>query len=177
MPNLFKFIFPLCVYLLLQPRTFNYKRKQKNRSLLEFNNLYFKKNLNFGSAGLMLLKPVHLTANQLFRFKLFLKKSCKKSEKTRRFVWFLAFPHLPLTRKPNGVRMGKGKGKLECWFTNISGGSILIEFKNLRSGRASFFMKQFTYKLGVPTKHIFSTSFFFNFPIKNSKKVFFKTFW
>ena len=86
MPNLFKFIFSLCVYLLLQPRTFNYKRKQKNRSLLEFNNLYFKKNLNFGSAGLMLLKPVHLTANQLFRFKLFLKRASKKSDRTRRFV-------------------------------------------------------------------------------------------
>jgi hypothetical protein len=44
-----------------------------------------------------------------------LKRSMKKSDHTRRFIWFLAFPHLPLTRKPNGIRMGKGKGKLECW--------------------------------------------------------------
>jgi hypothetical protein len=72
--------------LLLQPRTFNYKRKQKNRSLLEFNNLFLNKNLNFGGSGLMILKPVHLTANQLFRFKLFLKKSSKKAERTRRFI-------------------------------------------------------------------------------------------
>ena len=80
----------------------------------------------------MILKPVHLSAAQIFRFKLFLKKAVKKSDKTRRFSWLLAFPHLPLTKKPNGIRMGKGKGKLECWFTNVSGGSVLIEFKNLR---------------------------------------------
>jgi ribosomal protein L16/L10AE len=73
--------------------------------------------------------------------------------------------------------MGKGKGKLECWFTNISGGSVLIEFKNLRKGRSSFFMKQMTHKLGVPTKFLYSTNFYFNFPIKRSKSIFFKTFW
>lgn len=100
--------------MLLQPRNFFYKRKQKSRSLVSFNNSSLKKNLNFGGAGLMLLKPAQLTANQLFRFKLFLKRSARKSDRTRRYVWFLAFPHLPLTKKANGVRMGKGKGKLEC---------------------------------------------------------------
>ncbi len=163
--------------MLLQPRNFKYKRKQKSRTLLSFNNSYLKKNLNYGGAGLMILKPVHLTASQLFRFKLFLKRAMKKSDRTRRFVWFLAFPHLPLTKKPNGIRMGKGKGKLECWFTNVSGGTILMEFKNLRKGRSSFFMKQMTHKLGIPTKFIYSTNFYFNFPIKKSKNIFFKTFW
>jgi large subunit ribosomal protein L16 len=100
--------------VLLQPRNFIYKRKHKGRSLLTFNNSLPTKNLTFGGAGLMILKPIHLTSNQLFRFKLFLKRAVKKSDYTRRFVWFLAFPHIPLTRKPNGVRMGKGKGKLEC---------------------------------------------------------------
>lgn len=163
--------------MLLQPRNFYFKRKHKQRSLLNFNNFFLKNSLNFGGAGLMLLKPAHLTANQLFRFKLFLKRAAKKSDHTRRYVWFLAFPHLPLTRKPNGVRMGKGKGKLECWFTNISGGSILIEFRNLRKGRAVFFMKQLTHKLGVPTKYLFSTNQYFTYPLKYSKCIFFKTFW
>jgi hypothetical protein len=72
--------------MLLQPRNFFYKRKQKSRSLLSFNKSCLRKTLNFGGAGLMLLKPVHLTANQLFRFKLFLKRAAKKSDYTRRFV-------------------------------------------------------------------------------------------
>ncbi len=163
--------------MLLQPRNFIYKRKQKNRSLLSFNNSRLKKNLIFGGSGLMLLKPVHLTSQQLFRFKLFLKRSSKKSDFTRRFFWLFAFPHLPLTKKPNGVRMGKGKGKLECWFTNISGGSVLIEFRNLRKGRSVFFMKQMTHKLGIPTKFIFANNNYFSFPIKFSKSVFFRNFW
>ena len=163
--------------MLLQPRNFIFKRKQKNRSLLTFNTSYLKQTLSYGNAGLMILKPLHLTSNQLFRLKLFLKKANKKSEQTRRLVWFNAFPHLPLTRKPNGVRMGKGKGKLECWFTNIMGGSIVIQFKNLRKGRSTFFMKQLTHKFGIPTKNLFNTSIFFNYPIKISKSIFFKTFW
>ncbi len=166
-----------CVLVLLQPRNFIYKRKQKGRSLISFNNSYLKHKLKYGNSGLMILKPIHLTSNQLFRFKLFLKRTNKKSDYTRRFFWFCAFPHLPLTRKPNGVRMGKGKGKLECWFTNISGGTTLIEFKNLRRGRSIFFMKQLTSKFGIPVKFLFNTNSFFNFPIKNSKSVFFKTFW
>ena len=67
--------------MLLQPRNFTFKKKQKNRTLINFNNSYLNKKLNYGGAGLMLLKPVHLTSNQLFRFKLFLKRSMKKSDR------------------------------------------------------------------------------------------------
>lgn len=163
--------------MLLQPRHFVYKRKQKNRSPIYFNSNYSQKNLKFGSCGLFLLQPAQLTSNQIFRFKLFLKKASKRADYTRRFVWFHAFPHLPLTKKPTGTRMGKGKGKLECWFTNVSAGSILIEFKNLRYGRSRHFMSQMTHKLGLKTKFVFNTHLFLNFPLNNSRKVFFKTFW
>lgn len=161
--------------MLLQPRTFIYKRRQKQRKCNKFSNT--NHTLNFGSTGLLLLRPVHLTADQLFRFKLFLKRSSRKTDSTKRAFWFNAFPHLPLTRKASGVRMGKGKGKLECWFTNISGGSILIEFRNLRRGRATFFMKQMTYKLGVRTKFLYNTNFYFTFPLSVSKRIAFGTFW
>ncbi len=161
--------------MLLQPRNFIFKKKQKNRRFLSFNSLH--NNLSFGGSGLLLLRAIQLTAKQLSRFKLFLKRAMKKADRTRRFVWFHAFPHLPLTAKSKGTRMGKGKGKLECWFTSIPGGVVLIEFRNLRKGRANFFMIQMTRKLGVPTKNIFSTDTYLNFPIKTTKKIFFKTFW
>lgn len=161
--------------MLLQPRNFIFKKKQKKRSFLSFNSRF--EILNFGGAGLLLLKPAQLTSNQLFRFKLFLKRAMKKSDKTKRFVWFHAFPHLPLTRKPNGVRMGKGKGKLECWCTNVPGGTILVEFKNLRRGRADYFITQMTHKLGLFTKKIFSIKNYLNFPLKSSKKAPLRVFW
>lgn len=160
--------------MLLQPRHFKYKKRQKKRSLLHFNNNPI---LTFGECGLLLLRPIHLTAHHMFRYKLFLKRATRRSDKTRRFFWFNVFPHLPLTKKPDGLRMGKGKGKLDCWFTNIVGGVILCEFRNLRPGRASYFMKQLTFKLGIPTKVMFSTTKRLISPMSPSTKTLFKTFW
>ena len=165
----------MCTLLLLQPRHFIYKRKQKNRKFFTYKlNHNF---LNFGSSGLLLLQPAHLTSNHLFRFKLFLKRASRKSDYTKRFVWFHAFPHLPLTKKPTGTRMGKGKGKLECWFTNITNGTILVEFRNLRKGRSIYFMRQLTHKLGLTTKFLFNTSAKIPHPLSLSKHNFFKTRW
>jgi large subunit ribosomal protein L16 len=118
-----------------------------------------------------------LTGGQIFRLKLLLKRSVKKSDKTRRSVWFHAFPHLPLSRKPVGLRMGKGKGKLHCWFANIRGGTILFEFKNLRPGRSLFFVKQVEHKLGVRVKYISKMTEYFQLPLKHNKSVVFKSFW
>ena len=73
--------------------------------------------------------------------------------------------------------MGKGKGKLACWFVNLTGGTILFELRNLRYGRARFYLKQATFKLGIPTKHVFTRSVFFAFPLKVSKTIFLRTFW
>lgn len=161
--------------MLLQPRNFVYKKKQKSRSLLYFNSTAH--GLRFGGAGLRILRPVQLTAQQIFRFKLFLKRASRKSDYTRRFVWFNAFPHLPLTRKPVGLRMGKGKGKLQCWFTNVSGGTMLIEFRNLRRGRADFFIRQMTHKLGVPSQRVFANREYIVAPLNASWKAPFRAFW
>ena len=66
--------------------------------------------------------------------------------------------------------MGKGKGKLVCWFTNIVGGVIICEFRNLRYGRASYFMKQLTFKLGIKTKHLYAANKFLASPLTPSTK-------
>jgi large subunit ribosomal protein L16 len=98
--------------MILQPRHFKYKTRQKARRVLSYKRDHNK--LTYGDAGLLLLRPVQLTSHHLFRFKLFLKRAMRKTDKTRRFVWFHAFPHIPLSKKPDGLRMGKGKGKLDC---------------------------------------------------------------
>ena len=96
--------------MVLQPRRFKYKLRQKGRKLPILQNS--KKKLNFGQAALVLTQPFSLNSKRLFRIKLFLKKAARRSENTRRRVWINAFPHLPLTKKVIGSRMGKGKGKL-----------------------------------------------------------------
>ena len=132
---------------MLQPRKFKYKTRQKRRSSLSPSRPSF----SYGSLGLVILRPFRISAKRIFRLKLFLKKAARKSDLTRRSVWVSVFPHLPLSRKPKGMRMGKGAGKLSSWYTQIRGGKALIEFKNLRPGRAYHFAKQVAHKLPVPS--------------------------
>jgi ribosomal protein L16 len=152
-----------------------FKRKHKNRKNYTF--YYNETKLTFGSAGALLLNPCHLTAKRLFRLKLFFKRASRKADYTKRFVWLHAFPHLPLTKKPTGTRMGKGKGKLECWYTSIPGGVVLVEFRNLRLGRARYFFKQLTHKLGINTKFIFFKNAMTPFPLFKKKNFFLNVRW
>ncbi len=107
--------------------------------------------LSYGDCGLLTLSPLRLPAKQIFKIKIFLKKAIKRSDYTKRLVWFNAFPHLPLSRKAKGVRMGKGTGKLATWYSQLYGGSIIFEFKNLRPGRAVYFFNQVRFKLPTRT--------------------------
>ena len=112
--------------MLLQPRKFKFKSKHKKRSMPSFS----LSPLSYGDSGLLTLSPLRLPAKQIFKIKIFLKKAIKRSDYTRRLVWFNAFPHLPLSRKAKGVRMGKGTGKLATWYSQLYGGSVIFEFKN-----------------------------------------------
>ena len=134
--------------------------------------------LRFGSTGIQLTSQLRLNSRKIFRIKLFLKKSIKRSEDTRRKVYLNIFPHLPLTKKVLGSRMGKGKGKLSLWFTELNMGHILLEFLNLRRGRCHYFTKQIQNKIKSKIKVIyFSES---RLILKNSnfkKSIEFQTFW
>ena len=143
--------------MMLQPRKFRYKTRQKGRTALAF----AAHSMQYGSVALILNTPFRISAKKIFRLKLFLKRSARKSDYTRRAFWISIFPHLPLSRKPKGMRMGKGAGKLSTWYTQIRGGKVLVEFKNLRFGRALHFSKQVQHKLPVsstiihtPTRNI-----------------------
>lgn len=50
--------------------------------------------------------------------------------------------------------MGKGKGKLAGWVGQLSAGINIFELKNLRPGRAKYFIKQVQYRLPVKSKLI-----------------------
>ena len=138
--------------MMLQPRKFKYKSRQKGRTTTKFT----ETQMSYGTVGLVLLRQFRISAKKIFRLKLFLKRSARKADWTKRAFWVSIFPHLPLSRKAKGVRMGKGAGKLASWYTQIRGGKVLVEFKNLRLGRAIYFSKQVTHKLPVPTTIVHS---------------------
>lgn len=132
--------------MILQPRKFKFKSRQKLRRAHTPSVSTF----SYGTTGLVLMRPLRISAKKIFRLKLFLKKSARKSDITRRAFWVAIFPHLPLSKKPKGMRMGKGAGKLSHWYTQIRSGKFIVEFKNLRLGRAIYFSHQVSHKLPVP---------------------------
>lgn len=128
--------------MLLQPRKFKRKSLQKNRSF----KIWAHNSLSYGTSGIRIQQSLRLAAKQIYRLRLFLKRAARKADITLRYMWFVAFPHLPLTRKGKGSRMGKGAGKLSAWGIQLQPGTVLIEFKNLRFGRAVHVCKQVSYK-------------------------------
>lgn len=146
--------------MILQPRKFKFKSRQKLRRAHQPSH----SRLAYGNNGLVLRRPMRISAKRIFRLKLFLKKSSRKSDITRRAFWVSIFPHLPLSRKPKGMRMGKGSGKLANWYTQIRAGKFILEFKNLRLGRAIYYSDQISHKLPV-------SSTFVSYPTREVKLV------
>ena len=154
--------------MVLQPKKIKFKSIQKGRA---FRPRLRKFSLSFGSVGLLLIRPLQINSKRLFRLKLFIKKAAKRSDYTLRKVWLNAFPHLPLTKKPIGSRMGKSKGKLSLWHAQLYPGFVLIEFKNLRLGRAVYYGKQLKHRIKGETKLVYKCYLRADLPLSRSKKM------
>ena len=121
--------------MLLRPRKTNYINSHKKRSYKTFSVKVFYNNfkkLKYGQFGIKNLNHSYTLYNKyLIKIKIFLKKSTRRSNITNRSLWFSVFPHIPVTKKVIGSRMGKGKGKLSNWSAKIPLGLIFIELRNL----------------------------------------------
>jgi len=73
--------------------------------------------------------------------------------------------------------MGKGKGKLECWYTHVHSGVSIFEFKNLRPGRSLYYCKQLKHKLGVNLKIKFQLIGAIPLPVSLSKTIRMRVHW
>ena len=131
--------------MILQPRKFKYKNRQKFRKV----RIFSESKRTYGPLTIRLQQTFQISAKKIFRLKLFLKKATKRSDWTKRRMSISLFPHIPLTKKPKGMRMGKGKGKLSTWLTIVPAGKNLVSFKNLRWGRFVYFYKQLQFKFPV----------------------------
>lgn len=143
--------------MLLRPRKIKWKNSQKKRSHKFTKSKYITNSkLVYGQIGLKNLNCNYLFYNKyLFKLKIFLKKAIRRSAITNRHLWINIFPHLPITKKVIGSRMGKGKGKLSVWAAKIPFGITFIEFRNVRVGRGYYFFLQVIYRLSGLFRIIF----------------------
>lgn len=105
-----------------------YQRLKKKKQNFEIKN-YF---LRFGHYGIKAIRPGFLCSWQSETIRRLISKQIKrKRDKKKRKGFILIFPYKGLTKKPKGVRMGKGKGKVHYWIAPITKGKIIVETKNI----------------------------------------------
>lgn len=130
------------------PKKIKYKKTKKGK-LVKFE---FKSDkLRFGTIGLKAAEAGILNSRQIEAA----RQSIARKTKRRAKIWIKIFPDLPITSKPTGVRMGKGKGQVSHWGARVRGGTVLFELCGANNNAIVSALKTAGTKLPIKTK-IFS---------------------
>ncbi len=106
--------------------------------------------LNQGTYGLVATEGAWITANQIEAARVAMTRYMKRGGK----VWINIFPHMPLTKKPLGTRMGKGKGAVEAWVAVVKAGKIMFEIADVSEEIAREALRLASHKLPIKTKFV-----------------------
>lgn len=104
------------------PKKLKFKKTKKGK-LLQFNYKSSNNKLIFGVVGLKTINSGFINVKQLEAARKAIVRHTKRKSK----VWIKIAPTIPITSKPTGVRMGKGKGQFSHWSTRTRGGTIIFE--------------------------------------------------
>lgn len=104
--------------------------------------------LSFGSFGLKSIDGLRVTARQIEAAR---RAAVRHMKRQGRF-FIRIFPDLPVSKKPNEVRMGKGKGSPEYFAVRVSPGRIMFEIEGVSEAVARTALELAAAKLPVRTK-------------------------
>ena len=109
----------------------------------------------FGDYALKTLESERITSRQIEAARQAMTRAMKREGN----VWIRIFPDKPITRKPQEVRMGKGKGNPEFWAAVVEPGRILFEVEGVTMEVAQEAMHLAAAKLPIKTKFIVRRDF------------------
>jgi large subunit ribosomal protein L16 len=105
----------------------------------------------FGDYGLVSMGTERITSRQIESARQAMTRYIKRGGK----VWIRIFPHTPVTRKPQDVKMGSGKGNPEFFVAKVRPGSVLFEMgRGVTEEQAREAMRLAAHKLPVKTKFV-----------------------
>lgn len=102
----------------------------------------------FGSFGIKALETGWITSRQIEACRITITRTMKREGR----VWIRIFPDKPITKKPNEVRMGKGKGAPEYWVATVRPGTIMFELDGVPKSVAQEALRLAAQKLPIRTK-------------------------
>ena len=103
-----------------------------------------------GEYGIQAVTGALITGNQIEAARVAMTRYIKRGGK----VWIKIFPDKPITAKPIGTRMGKGKGAPEGFVAPVTPGRIIIEAEGVPYEVAKEALRLAAQKLPVTTKFI-----------------------
>jgi large subunit ribosomal protein L16 len=130
---------------MLQPKRTKFRKAFKGRIHGNAKGGY---TLSFGSHGLKAVEPERVTARQIEASRRAITREMKRLGK----VWIRVFPDLPVSKKPNEVRMGSGKGSPEYWVCRIKPGRIMFEIDGVPDAVAREALRLGAAKLPIKTR-------------------------
>lgn len=104
----------------------------------------------FGDFALQSQGQERITARQIEAARQAMTRYIKRGGK----IWIRVFPHTPVTRKPQDVKMGSGKGNPEFFVAKVRPGTILFEMQGVSEETAREAMRLAAHKLPVKTRFL-----------------------
>jgi large subunit ribosomal protein L16 len=104
----------------------------------------------FGDYALQSQGQERITSRQIEAARQAMTRYIKRGGK----IWIRIFPHTPVTRKPQDVKMGSGKGNPEFYVAKVRPGTIMFEMQGVPEDVAREAMRLAAHKLPVKTKFL-----------------------
>lgn len=132
---------------MLLPKKTKYRkvRKGKNEGVATRSNY-----VAFGDYGLQSLGNERITSRQIESARQAMTRYIKRGGK----IWIRIFPHTPVTRKPQDVKMGSGKGNPEFFVAKVKAGTVMFELKGVPEDTAREAMRLAQHKLPVRCRFV-----------------------
>ena len=108
------------------------------------------KEVSFGEYGLQATTSHWITNRQIEAARIAMTRYMKRGGK----VWIKIFPDKPITTKPIGTRMGKGKGAVEYWVAPVKPGRVMFEIAGVTEEVAREALRLAANKLSVKCKFV-----------------------
>jgi len=130
---------------MLQPKKTKYRKMQKNPQTGKATR---GTEIDFGKYALKALEPAWISSRQIEAARRAMTRYVKRGGK----IWIRIFPDKPITKKPNEVRMGSGKGSLDHFVAVVKPGNIIFEMDGVTSEVAKEALRLAKHKLPIKTK-------------------------
>ena len=131
----------------VMPKKTKYRKMQKGRNRGKATR---GNKVTEGQYGLQALEAGLITANQIEAARIAMTRFIKRGGK----VWIKIFPDKPISTKPIGTRMGKGKGAVEYWVAVVKPGRVMFEIEGIPEETAKEALRLAAHKLPIKTKFI-----------------------